>query len=92
MKDQRIKSNLKLLFLLAEPFQRMLDRWIERTSQQSVFRLSINKEESPNREFMCSDSDLGTHPEDMSSLIPCVIFKELSKLGCRPKIWHKNKY
>ena len=50
----------------------------------------MSKEESPDRELIFPKSDLGTRPEDMSSLILCVIFKELHSCVADPKILDKN--
>lgn len=50
----------------------------------------MSKEDSPDRELMLPKSDLGARPEGMSSLILCVIFKELHSCVADPRILDKN--
>ena len=74
IKDQGIKCKLKLFFSLAWPFQRMVDRWMDRAFEQP-----------PGRCLMCLKSDLGTHSENMSCDILCVNQLSVYLLCSRPK-------
>lgn len=89
-KDQRIKSNLKL-FLASRTISEHAWQMERKRKSAICFPAKFNKEESPIGELMCSKPDLGTHPENMSSLILYVISKELSELCSRPKdlIWEQ---